>query len=216
MAQGVYQGENKIADLNVIEGVKVNGTELTPDGSKKVDVLIPDISTDIAEDATSDTKTASPKAVKTYVDNHVPSVPVTDVTVGGSSVLSNGTAAVPAIHNVPSGGSQGQVLAKSSGTDYAVEWVNQSGGTEVEANPTVPSGTTPTSLTGLKVGSDYYSVSGGGGGGTTVEANPTVPSGTTPTDVKGLKIGNDYYDICAVHLDITNNDIDSAINTAWV
>lgn len=86
----------------------------------------------------------------------------------------------------------------------------------VEANPTVPSGTTPASLTGLKVGSDYYSVSGGGGGGTTVEANPTVPSGTTPTDVKGLKIGNAYYDICAVHLDITNNDIDSAINTAWV
>lgn len=30
---------------------------------------VPTISTDISADATSDTKTASPKAVKTYVDN---------------------------------------------------------------------------------------------------------------------------------------------------
>lgn len=34
----------------------------------------------------------------------------------------------PAIHNIPSGGTTGQVLAKSSSTDYDVEWVNQSGG----------------------------------------------------------------------------------------
>lgn len=34
------------------------------------------------------------------------------------------------IHNVPSGGSSGQVLAKNSGTDYDLKWVNQpSGGT---------------------------------------------------------------------------------------
>lgn len=35
---------------------------------------VPTISTDISADATSDTKTASPKAVKTYVDNAIPSV----------------------------------------------------------------------------------------------------------------------------------------------
>ena len=34
----------------------------------------------------------------------------------------------PAIHNIPSGGTTGQVLAKSSATDYDVGWVNQSGG----------------------------------------------------------------------------------------
>lgn len=34
----------------------------------------------------------------------------------------------PSIHNVPSGGTSGQVLAKSSGTDYDVEWIAQSGG----------------------------------------------------------------------------------------
>lgn len=104
---------------------------------------VPVISTDISADATSDTKTASPKAVKTYVDNHssggtatdvqvngtsitssnvanivtesaynassnkiatmsdLPSVPVTDVTVGGTSVVSSGTAVVPAIPTVP-------------------------------------------------------------------------------------------------------------------
>lgn len=36
---------------------------------------VPTISTDITADATSDTKTASPKAVKTYVDNAIPTVP---------------------------------------------------------------------------------------------------------------------------------------------
>ena len=64
--------------------------------------------------------------VKDYVDNAIPSVPVQDVTVGGSSVVSSGTAAIPAIPDA------------------------------VEANPTVPSGTTPTALSNLKVGSGYY------------------------------------------------------------
>ena len=36
--------------------------------------------------------------------------------------------AVARSRNVPAGGSSGQVLAKSSGTDYDVGWVNQSGG----------------------------------------------------------------------------------------
>lgn len=44
------------------------------------------------------------------------------------------------IHNVPSGGSSGQVLAKASGTDYDLTWVNQSGGggsiTDVQVNGT--------------------------------------------------------------------------------
>ena len=35
---------------------------------------VPTISTDISADASSDTKTASPKAVKTYVDNNAPTV----------------------------------------------------------------------------------------------------------------------------------------------
>jgi len=100
---------------NVIEIVKVNGTALTPDANKAVDVTVPTettvtnwgftknagtltgvtfngasatvssgvaaisatiptvptISTNISSDATSDTKTTSPKAVKTYVDGIV-------------------------------------------------------------------------------------------------------------------------------------------------
>lgn len=32
------------------------------------------------------------------------------------------------VHSIPSGGTTGQVLKKSSGTDYAVEWANESGG----------------------------------------------------------------------------------------
>ena len=34
----------------------------------------------------------------------------------------------PIAHSIPAGGSDGQVLAKSSNTDYAVEWVDQTGG----------------------------------------------------------------------------------------
>lgn len=118
---------------------------------------VPAISTDITTDQNSDIKTASPKAVKTYVDNAIPSVPVTDVTVGGTSVVSSGTAAIPAIpdttdfiqksntagllkndgtvdtntyitsvHEVPSGGNAGQVLKKTSGSDYEYGWANMS------------------------------------------------------------------------------------------
>lgn len=36
--------------------------------------------------------------------------------------------AVDGVHGIPAGGSNGQVLAKSSSSDYAVHWVNQSGG----------------------------------------------------------------------------------------
>ena len=49
-----------------------------------------------------------------------------DITLTASDVgaLPDSTA----IHNVPAGGSSGQVLSKSSGTDYDLQWVNQSGG----------------------------------------------------------------------------------------
>ena len=108
-------GSSGGGEENVIEIVKVNGTALTPDANKAVDVTVPTestvsgwgftkntgtltgvsfngasatvtsgvaaitatiptvptISTNITTDATSDTKTASPKAVKTYVDGIV-------------------------------------------------------------------------------------------------------------------------------------------------
>lgn len=73
----------------------------------------------------------------------IPTVPVTDVTVGGSSVVSSGTAVIPAIPAA------------------------------VEANPTVPSGTTPTSLSGLKIGSGYYDIDAGGGTVTDVTVDGT-------------------------------------------
>lgn len=65
---------------------------------------VPTISTDISSDATSDTKTASPKAVKTFVE---------------------GKGYITSAHEVPSGGNAGQVLSKNSATDYDVHWVNQ-------------------------------------------------------------------------------------------
>lgn len=64
-------GGGGTGEENVIEVVKINGTALTPDANKAVDITVPTISTNITTDATSDTKTASPKAVKTYVDGIV-------------------------------------------------------------------------------------------------------------------------------------------------
>ena len=60
----------------------------------------------------------------------------------------------PAIHNVPSGGSSGQVLSKASGTDYDLAWVNQSGGggsvtdVEVDGVSVVTGGVAEIDLTG--------------------------------------------------------------------
>ena len=56
-----------------VQDVTVGGTSVLSNGTAVVPAIptVPDISTDISEDATSDTKTASPKAVKTYVDNYL-------------------------------------------------------------------------------------------------------------------------------------------------
>lgn len=75
---------------------------------------VPAISTNITTDYNSDSKTASPKSVKEFVEGKgyyikpqtgipasdlasgvIPTVPVQDVTVGGTSVVSNGTAVIP-------------------------------------------------------------------------------------------------------------------------
>lgn len=37
----------------------------------------------------------------------------------------------PEIHSIPTGGTAGQVLAKRSGADYAVEWADQTGGCDI-------------------------------------------------------------------------------------
>lgn len=60
---------SSIGDVNVIEEVQVNGVALNPDANKAVNVQVPIISIDVSADASSDAKTASPKAVKTYVDS---------------------------------------------------------------------------------------------------------------------------------------------------
>ena len=95
-------GIEALAEVNIVEGVKVDSVLLTPDGDRIVNVdlsgyvenltaddlpahnhtkseitdfptipTVPTISIDITTDATSDIKTASPKAVKTYVDNTI-------------------------------------------------------------------------------------------------------------------------------------------------
>ncbi len=58
-------------------------------------------------------------------------------TVNSNSLVGSGDVT---IHEVPSGGTSGQVLAKNSNTNYDLKWVNQSGGgSYTETDPTVPS-----------------------------------------------------------------------------
>ena len=50
--------------------------------------------------------------------------------INGNELSGNKTTANLGIHEIPSGGTSGQMLVKSSGTDYDVEWTNPpSGGT---------------------------------------------------------------------------------------
>lgn len=52
----------------------------------------------------------------------------------------------PAGPGVPAGGSAGQVLAKSSSSDYATEWVNPSGGTSITVEDNLNSTSTTSAL----------------------------------------------------------------------
>ena len=70
----------------------------------------------------------------------------------------------PTIHDIPSGGTTGQVLKKTSGTDYAVEWGDDSGpvtdvqvnGTSVLSNGVANIPYSTTNDPGLvRIGSDY-------------------------------------------------------------
>ena len=63
----------------------------------------------------------------------IPTIPVEDVKVGGTSVVNNKIAEIPAIPDA------------------------------VEANPTIPAGVTPVDLQNLKVGDEFFSIPQGGG-----------------------------------------------------
>lgn len=64
---GALPSNTSVGDSNVIESIKVNNTPLSI-SDKAVNISLPIISTSISNDASSDTKTVSPKAVKSYVD----------------------------------------------------------------------------------------------------------------------------------------------------
>lgn len=86
----LYQGTSLIASSDTISSLSELETNITTLESSKYEKpvsgipasdlasgvipVVPTISTDISSDATSDVKTASPKAVKTYVDNSISNV----------------------------------------------------------------------------------------------------------------------------------------------
>ena len=55
-------------------------------------------------------------------------IPKTDLASAVQTSLGKADTALQSAHEVPSGGTTGQVLAKKSNTNYDLEWVNQSGG----------------------------------------------------------------------------------------
>ena len=89
------------------------------------------------------TLTLQDKSGTVALTSDIPTVPanLSDLTNDMDvSDFPNDAGYLTSAHEVPSGGSSGQVLAKHSGTDYDLEWVNQSGGggtvTDVEVNGT--------------------------------------------------------------------------------
>ena len=93
----------------------------------------------VTSSSTSEAATAN--AVKTAYDH------------GGVTSVNGSTGAVSlSIHNVPSGGTSGQVLSKASGTDYDLAWATPSSGSvtdvEVDGTSVVSGGVASIDLTG--------------------------------------------------------------------
>ena len=68
----------------------------------------------------------------TYTAEEVGALPSTTAIPTKTSDLTNdiGFVAEDNVHNIPSGGTSGQVLSKKTNTDYDVEWINVSGGAD--------------------------------------------------------------------------------------
>lgn len=91
--------------------------------------------------STSTSEAATANAVKAAYDH------------GGVTSVNGSTGAVSlSIHNVPSGGTSGQVLSKASGTDYDLAWSTPSSGSvtdvEVDGTSVVTGGVASIDLTG--------------------------------------------------------------------
>lgn len=82
--------------------------------------------TDVVSIGIDNTPTASSSnlvtsgGVKAYVDGAIPSVPVEDVTVGGASVVSSGTAVIPAIPNITISSSEPTAAQGNNGDIWIV------------------------------------------------------------------------------------------------
>ena len=86
----------------------------------------------------------------------------------------------PIAHSIPAGGSDGQVLAKSSNTDYAVEWVDQTGG---GGGSSTLDGLTDVTLTTPASG-NFLRYNG------TQWVNVTIAAGDLPTGIDAAKIAD--------------------------
>lgn len=77
--------KSDVVTIGIDNTPTANSNNLVKSGGIKTYVdsaipTVPVISTDISTDAASDSKTASPKAVKTYVDNSIPTISTNIVT----------------------------------------------------------------------------------------------------------------------------------------
>ena len=115
--------------------------------------------------------------------------------INGTTLSGNKTSANLGIHDIPSGGTTGQVLAKSSDSNYAVQWVNQQGGgggttdyTDLDNKPQINGTTLSGNKTTANLGIHDVPAGGTAGqvlakvSGTDHDVGWTTPAEPTPTD----------------------------------
>lgn len=106
------------AQANVIEKVKVNGTEVTPGSDKSVDISVPVISTNIETDSESDTKSASPKAVKEYVTSKISSTYRPAGTIAAGAIPTPSENILGFVYNISESFTTTENFVEGSGKTY--------------------------------------------------------------------------------------------------
>lgn len=137
--------------LNTVRGPKGDNADITLNGQTHINASFyaPEQSGTIGQFLTSYGSGNSPvwvnlsrvAATGNYDDlNGKPIIPTTtnDIISGSTAALTSGGAFTAlAQRGIPSGGSAGQVLIKSSGTDYAVEWGNTAGSNAISGDGSI-------------------------------------------------------------------------------
>lgn len=137
-ASGEFDGEDGFSPVVTVSEISGGHSVSVTDahGTQAFNVMDGDSSAlidDTDPDATEKTFSAKKISELDYELNSAISAKYEKPQTGiPASDLASGV--IPTVHNVPSGGSSGQVLGKASNTDYDVEWKTVSGGGTVDSS----------------------------------------------------------------------------------